>query len=233
MSVEVGDTVTFSYNSYHNVYIHPTGTCDRDGGSLLGGNDAGSVTYTFTEPGPVTFACQAGSHCDSGQIVTITASRPPRCPLIIDVRTAEEWAVGHIACASRVQWNAADLVEQVLALAATDTSQPVVTYCDTGGAAAQVQELLAAAGFSAVTSGGGIGIEEDVAALEAMCDLCAEMCPADVTGAGVNVSDLLAVLSAFGTQDSSGHHEVIEDINIDGIVNASDILATLSAFGSC
>ena len=61
------------------------------------------------------------------------------------------------------------------------------------------------------------------------------MCPADVTGSGfvVNVSDMLAILGAFGTQDSSGHHEVIEDINIDGIVDVSDILATLSAFGSC
>ena len=54
--------MTFSYNSYHNVYIHLSGTCDRDGGSLLGGNDAGSVTYTFTEPGPITFACQARAY---------------------------------------------------------------------------------------------------------------------------------------------------------------------------
>ena len=74
IDVAVGDTVTFTYNSYHNVFIHPSGDCSHDGSTELGGNDAGSVTYTFTEAGPITFACQAGSHCDSGQIVTITAS---------------------------------------------------------------------------------------------------------------------------------------------------------------
>ena len=146
------------------------------------------------------------STCDSGQIVTITASGPPRCPLLIDVRTAEEWSEGdNIGCASWVQSDADDLVEQVMALAAADTSQPIVTFDVMGDdglrtyAAEVVRDLLLAAGFSAVISGGGIGVEEDVAALEAMCDLCTEMCPADVTVSGfvVNVSDLLAILEGL------------------------------------
>merc|ERR1719231_1526603 len=73
MNVAVGDTVTFTYNNRHNVYVHPSGTCDRAGATLLGDNDAGSVTYTFDTAETVTFACQAGSHCESGQIITITA----------------------------------------------------------------------------------------------------------------------------------------------------------------
>ena len=123
------------------------------------------------------------STCDSGQIVTITASGPPRCPLLIDVRTAEEWSEGdNIGCASWVQSDADDLVEQVMALAAADTSQPIVTFDVMGDdwlrtyAAEVVRDLLLAAGFSAVTSGGGIRVEEDVAALEAMCDLTARKC---------------------------------------------------------
>lgn len=56
-----------------DVYVHPSGTCDRAGATLLGDNAAGSVTYSFDAAGTVTFACQAGTHCEAGQIVTITA----------------------------------------------------------------------------------------------------------------------------------------------------------------
>merc|ERR1711988_1008673 len=74
MAVNVGDTVTFNFNNYHNVYIHPSGTCDTADAVLLGDSDAGSASYTFELAETVTFACQVGNHCDAGQIVTITAA---------------------------------------------------------------------------------------------------------------------------------------------------------------
>jgi hypothetical protein len=53
-------------------------------------------------------------------------------------------------------------------------------------------------------------------------------CEGDSTGDGVvNVSDILKVLSAYGSDDFT-----TEDINGDGVVNVGDILGTLSAFGS-
>ena len=70
-SVQVGDTVTFTFNSNHNVFIHPSGDCDETGRIDFGGS-ASPATYTFAEDdiGEVVFACDVGSHCGQGQIVT-------------------------------------------------------------------------------------------------------------------------------------------------------------------
>ena len=70
-SVQVGDTVTFTFSSNHNVFIHPSGDCDETGRIDFGGS-ASPATYTFAEDdiGEVVFACDVGSHCGQGQIVT-------------------------------------------------------------------------------------------------------------------------------------------------------------------
>ena len=72
-SVQVGDTVTFTFSSNHttNVFIHPSGDCDETGRIDFGGS-ASPATYTFAEDdiGEVVFACDVGSHCELGQIVT-------------------------------------------------------------------------------------------------------------------------------------------------------------------
>jgi hypothetical protein len=53
-------------------------------------------------------------------------------------------------------------------------------------------------------------------------------CLGDLDGSGdVAVDDLLAVVSAFGTNNPSG------DANGDGTVNTDDILMILSAWGAC
>ena len=38
-TVAVGETVTFNWKGTHNVYLHPTGTCDATGGSEVGGDN--------------------------------------------------------------------------------------------------------------------------------------------------------------------------------------------------
>jgi thiol-disulfide isomerase/thioredoxin len=53
-------------------------------------------------------------------------------------------------------------------------------------------------------------------------------CPADVNGDGnVNVSDLLAIIDAWGGSDPSA------DINDDGTVNVVDLLEVVGSWGSC
>ena len=53
-------------------------------------------------------------------------------------------------------------------------------------------------------------------------------CDADVTNDGsVNVSDLLAVIEAWGTQKSNA------DITGDGIVDVSDLLEVVGSWGPC
>mmetsp|Transcript_32767 Transcript_32767/g.79414 ORF Transcript_32767/g.79414 Transcript_32767/m.79414 type:complete len:176 (-) Transcript_32767:104-631(-) len=75
--VKVGETVTFNYGQGHNVYIHPTGTCDETGGILVGPN-GGPASYTFTANDAgriITFACDVGFHCEAGQIISFQVER--------------------------------------------------------------------------------------------------------------------------------------------------------------
>ncbi|MEE2912968.1 MAG: hypothetical protein VX436_04095 [Planctomycetota bacterium] len=59
-------------------------------------------------------------------------------------------------------------------------------------------------------------------------DTCGSSCPADVDGNGaVDVSDILALVGAWGSSDSDA------DIDGDGTVNVSDILLAVGSWGPC
>lgn len=77
MKATVGDSVTFKYNpTVHNLYIHPSGSCDETGRTMVGEN-TGDDTYSFTEDDAgttITFACDVGSHCTAGQILNFTVT---------------------------------------------------------------------------------------------------------------------------------------------------------------
>jgi rhodanese-related sulfurtransferase len=70
--------------------------------------------------------------------------RPP--PVLLDVRTAEEWEVSRLPGARRVDPKAD--VESVTAGLAKDT--PIVTYCAVGYRSGEMADRLRAAGFSHV-----------------------------------------------------------------------------------
>ena len=98
--------------------------------------------------GTVVFSCQQASK--NGQSVNelLTAEafnqklQQTPSAQVIDVRTPEEFATGHLAQASNVDYNAADFAQQLEKL---DKSKPVFVYCLSGGrsssAAAQMQQL--------------------------------------------------------------------------------------------
>jgi len=69
---QVGDTLTFNWESDHNVYVHPSGDCTTDGAILIGEDSGASHTFTADQVGEVTFACDLynGAHCGAGQIIT-------------------------------------------------------------------------------------------------------------------------------------------------------------------
>ena len=69
-----------------------------------------------------------------------------RTPLLLDVRTSEEWEVSHLAGARRVEPNAP--VETAIAGVAKDT--PIVTYCAVGYRSGEMATRLRAAGFTNV-----------------------------------------------------------------------------------
>jgi rhodanese-related sulfurtransferase len=70
--------------------------------------------------------------------------RPP--PVLLDVRTVEEWNVSHLPVARRVDPGAS--AEMALPGAARDV--PVVTYCAVGYRSAEFSTRLGAAGFTHV-----------------------------------------------------------------------------------
>jgi len=77
MTANVGDTITFNWSFTHNVYIHPSGTCNENGSRILQGGISSGATYTFTEADAgteVVFACQIFGHCNAGQLLKVIVS---------------------------------------------------------------------------------------------------------------------------------------------------------------
>ena len=64
----------------HNVYIHPTQSCDSTLSIEVGKAPGASYTFKFKDVGTVVFACQQGNHCAAGQIVKINVDFPPITP---------------------------------------------------------------------------------------------------------------------------------------------------------
>ena len=212
----VGDTLQFTYSSwYHDVMLVDNADCDFTTGQML--DETGDFAWTIEEPGTYIFACARSDHCSAGnQQVTVrvaggsggsggtTMCRPDgsTCPILIDVRTLDEWNGGHASCATRLPvQDDASLVAQIIDLAGGDMSIPIVTYCYSGGRAGAAETIISNAGFESVTNGGGfITPAGNDAVLEEMCTCntpCASSgCAEDLDADGiVNVNDLLSLLS--------------------------------------
>jgi len=68
-------------------------------------------------------------------------------PQILDVRTAEEFAEGHVHGAVNMDFYANDFMDQVNTL---HKDHPVYIYCHSGGRSARAIDLMSAAGFNQV-----------------------------------------------------------------------------------
>jgi phage shock protein E len=82
-------------------------------------------------------------------------STPPAAPqpLILDVRTPEEYAAGHVAGTMHIPL---DQLEQRWRELAEYRDQPIIVYCRTGRRSAVAIDLLATKGFSRLENGGGV-----------------------------------------------------------------------------
>jgi len=85
----------------------------------------------------------------SAKVTPISAdallAMPPSHVLILDVRTREEYASGHVPGAINIPHTE---VEKRLAELGTDPTLPVVVYCERGVRAGKAESQLLAAGFS-------------------------------------------------------------------------------------
>jgi phage shock protein E len=73
---------------------------------------------------------------------------------VIDVRTSAEYAEGHVTGALNIDVEADSFDSQIAALPKDD---PYLVYCHSGRRSALAAERLAAAGFTDIVDGGGLG----------------------------------------------------------------------------
>ena len=74
-TAQVGDTIPLTWDTLHNIYIHPSGTCDETGAIIIG--ETSPVTYTFTADDAnedLIFICGIPGHCDAGQTITVSVT---------------------------------------------------------------------------------------------------------------------------------------------------------------
>lgn len=74
---------------------------------------------------------------------------------LLDVRTPDEFAAGHLAGAENIDFYAADFADRIDAL---DHGDRYVVYCHTGNRSGQATALMAGKGFTSLTDVDG-GIE--------------------------------------------------------------------------
>jgi rhodanese-related sulfurtransferase len=88
--------------------------------------------------------------------VTACASEPldmKKVTSVIDVRTADEYASGHLQGAINIDVEASDFMDKVMTL---DTAGTYVVYCHSGRRAGIAVEQMTSMGFKNVTNAGGI-----------------------------------------------------------------------------
>lgn len=73
--------------------------------------------------------------------------------LILDVRTAAEFAMGHLDGASHLP---VSQLEERLKELPEDRGTPILVYCRSGGRSAQAKTILEAHGYTHVTDGGAL-----------------------------------------------------------------------------
>jgi rhodanese-related sulfurtransferase len=79
-------------------------------------------------------------------VAGIVAS-PPEGLVILDIRTPEEFAAGHLAGAINIDYYAPDFESK---LGALDLEQPYVMYCNSGNRSANALPLMDSIGFREV-----------------------------------------------------------------------------------
>lgn len=73
--------------------------------------------------------------------------------LVVDVRTAEEFAGGHIAGAINIPYQ---LAARELASREKDLAKAIIVYCHSGARSAAAKKALNGAGYTNVVNGGGL-----------------------------------------------------------------------------
>ncbi len=110
------------------------------------------VTYLLSLTMLLTLAFSCGQGSDS-KVKTLSATefeqqlQKSSGPLILDVRTPEEFATGHLEGAINLDINQPDFRDQLTRIA---TGKPVFVYCKGGGRSTQAVTLMQEAGIDTI-----------------------------------------------------------------------------------
>jgi rhodanese-related sulfurtransferase len=100
----------------------------------------------------VVAAC-GGSGSAVQKPATAAAAEMIGTRIVIDVRTAGEYAAGHIAGAQNIDVEAGDFAQRIKSL---DPNGAYLVYCHSGRRSAIAADQMAAAGFTDIVDGGGM-----------------------------------------------------------------------------
>ncbi len=109
------------------------------------GSDATSTSDT--EPPGTTISAAAGIRLVQPDEAAATIADSPEDLVILDVRTPEEFAEGHIDGAVMIDFYRDDFAAEVAKL---DPDVPYVLYCRSGNRSGQTTALMTELGFNAV-----------------------------------------------------------------------------------
>lgn len=128
--------------------------CGSDGSTDTAANDAAATDAAATDAraaGDIADASSAGATVSAQEAAAVIGERDV---VVLDVRTPEEFAEGHLAGARNIDFYADDFADQ---LATLDPTVEYVLYCRSGNRSGQTMPILADLGFERVTEiDGGI-----------------------------------------------------------------------------
>ena len=102
--------------------------------------------------GALTCAC--GAPVTNLEVADFEAKAADPAVFLVDVRTPEEYAEGHLRGAANIDWNAPDFLAQVQA--ACPKEAPAAVYCRTGRRSGEASKKLSQAGYAVCNLVGGI-----------------------------------------------------------------------------
>lgn len=113
------------------------------------------ATATAERAGAETSAAEAtGLRTVSAVDGATLAADPPEGLVVLDIRTPAEFASGHLAHATMIDFYQADFADR---LAQLDPNAPYLLYCNSGNRSAEALTMMSGLGFTDVTEiDGGI-----------------------------------------------------------------------------